>query len=248
VRFSRTITTTAIFMGDALFITVMGNLSNLGRTIRRLEVEGTFSPGFDWLNQPKWANINIDNLEHLVFKPACAVFGEDWYDLEQTLALEDRSGAALCSILAKCAQAIEVLELDFGCSTTWPAEGAVVELPKLRHLNVGNIRVRPREFASCIGRAKSLASITMNSTFLDSGSHSSEWRLVWDAIRNHENRIELDLTTVQVYNRDFIVRLHSPTPSAVDLDPDAGYEIRSLCDYLSKAGDWNETLTKFFRG
>ena len=232
--------------GDALFTTAMGSLSAVERHMRCLTVDGLLCPDFAWVNQPKWANTNISSLEELIFSPS---YDTGNWEFDQYDEAADRGAAALSSILKKCEATVEVLDIECGGDLNWPLDHDVFTLPKVRSLRFAYTHLRPRPFATCLERANNLKHLKLEFNHIGS-SYVPDWRIIWDAIRNHRNRMHLEFVNVETGNgHEYDVNHH--TSKGVDLKPTgeswADYP-DSLTNYLSGIGTWNKSLRQWFDG
>lgn len=261
---------------DVFFVTTVEILGSIGRNISSLEVRYIFSESFDWVCQPKWTNINIKSIKNLILCSGYGDLGENhsptkheslipctsYSELFQ-LDPSERYAVAITSILNKCRHSLEELYIySDEWREGWPREGEAVALPKLQILELGELSLQPTAFAALLENAKSLRFLKMTSTHVDTGYE--EWRIIFDAIRDHQNEMELEF--YQIISNDwteFSFRatvsrnmndkvLNSPgssTSRTVDGETRRIDNIRGdFIAYLEKRGTWSRPLRIFFDG
>jgi hypothetical protein len=105
-----------------------------------------------------------------------------------------------------------------------------------------------RGFAALLQRLNNLRHIIIHYFPSPASPRGSRWRVVFDAIRNHKNRMRVQLHDLGPKN-SFRVSLDHHTSRGVDYQP--AYPVwkgvrPSLSNYLAGCGDWNEALKFYF--
>jgi hypothetical protein len=140
-------------------------------------------------------------------------------------------------LLEKCQDTlVEFIANPKGRMGPWPAPKEL-HLSKLETLSLaGNVVLGADDFAKLIRRAKSLDFIHMCNIFVDGGYHT--WRVVMDAIRDHENYLGISFDQI-VANEAAEISLNMNTSEGVgDFElGDPWEDIEdSLINYLAGTG------------
>jgi hypothetical protein len=249
-------------VSDALLTTVMTCIT--GTKIKRLEIECLFGLNIDWKRDPRWAALRFTGLEELTFSVKNTA---EWMHppvwrtaLGQGSQMpvvvhyhywSRRSGLdALTVLLHKCQDTLLqfTLALPIPQHRAWPLE-STIHLRKLQVLEIWvTLLLSDRGLATMLQRLENLQHLIMHYYPCPSTGDESRWKVVFDAIRNHKNRMRVQLhdTGPENYPR---LSLDHHTSRRVDYQPAYPFwkDIRpSLCNYLTGCGEWNEALTNYF--
>ncbi|PGH02090.1 hypothetical protein AJ79_07727 [Helicocarpus griseus UAMH5409] len=232
----------SMLVGDALFTAVLRSVSAVDWTPADLSVNCSLTKEFSWLEDPKWASINLAGLKDLEFSPGCYLWpGSTIQDYVQN---ETGWNAALTSILKKCQHSLTSLKLSPSRAHSFCRD--VIALPNLETLEIEELCVSPRRFASFLRLSKSLRRLKLRSIDVDSGN-GWEYKYIWNAIRHHENKIRVDLDEVTIRSSNEPLNMTLGFPCREPWSETEDIE-NSLNNYVSNSGKWNAALQIWFDG
>ncbi|KAK4547255.1 hypothetical protein LTR36_000910 [Oleoguttula mirabilis] len=195
----------------------------------------------------------LSELQTLHFRPQA--YGISLHDGEchqlkdPACELSERATLALTALLDACSATLRHLTITNGCPLVYFIEDdnpTVPALPELRHLQLDEIGLHVGAFASWIRQCTKLEHLKMAATYLTPGAHS-EWWEVFDAIRDHPNRMVVDLERIQ--SRDIELSLLHNTAEVVEVTTSEGSLAsahESIRSYLSKGCEWNAAVEAWF--
>jgi hypothetical protein len=152
--------------------------------------------------------------------------------------MDECARLTLESLITKSYLSLEELIIDRGSLLTWP-RGYGVALPELRRLSIYSICVEMDNMSKWLAR---LPKLEYQEWRLAYGS--GNWRVMFDAIRDHRNRMRLDWDQVACADyADLSMHIHTSQESDEEEDKDPWMDIRrSLANYLHRTGTWNKSL------
>ncbi|KAH6616851.1 hypothetical protein C7974DRAFT_53419 [Boeremia exigua] len=236
-------------VGEALFRAAIAALTTARSNVSRLEIECVVDGEFTWADDETLDGLNLSRLQSLVFDP----IGADWreagnWSREHKAAAGARCGLALVTLLNKCSSSLR--ELSFfpqrsGNYFDWPpaAPNWPPVLPALGSLTTGT-GLDLSGFARFLLQSPALVYLRLDGSEWRRG----EWRELWDAIRNHPNRMTLNFDQLPCSNYgECSVYHYTGEASTLDSDEDQWDNVQyCLENYLSGRSPWNRTLTLWF--
>jgi len=251
--------------GDALFLSVISGLARSHIKPKNLQICHFTNGAFDWGQLPPWPDLDLSELENLRFDTFCNEESE-------------KVGVAAAEALALFQhRSVSTLQRFYfapaiypDSSSIFPHRANMIKMPALKHLEVGCLAVHLSDFARFLLLQEKLENLTLYSTFQKIGT--GRWRMVWDVIRYHPSRMQLDLHFVLI-NEDYMeITCSHWTGNAskegvnqegnIDMDEldedeaesegsvieDTAYEDidRSFANYVSNKGPWNNCMKVWF--
>ena len=229
-------------VGDRVCDAAIGSLRDAGSTITQLDLRYVTHGGFQWVDDGLLHSLDLSNLHALLFRPHCEDIGESWdWPAERKEYVQERCDVALSSMLSKCSGSLKRLKTKTS-PMGWPTH-PVVAMPLLEDLDV-DFDINLSAFAEFIRNAKNLTSLKLRGVHGDNGG----WRELWDAIRYHPSRMQLEFD--QIYCNDaaeITLRHHTGDKCEDTTIGDSWDDIQeSLGMYLSNSGKWNKCLHLWF--
>ncbi len=124
-----------------------------------------------------------------------------------------------------------------------------LDFPCIQSITLTAVKIEADRFAADLLRFPALRNITFRSCRLDNGVYGGNWesKAILGAIREHPNALLVKFDHL-LTKRGHLEFVHDPD-TEIDLEPhqDPKRDIeRSLGLYLSKQGEWNDTLETYF--
>ncbi|KAJ5818211.1 hypothetical protein N7474_003802 [Penicillium riverlandense] len=248
-------------VSDALLTTVVTCMT--GVTIQRLEIECIFGLNIDWQRDPRWAALRFNGIEELTFSVQnraewtpppvwrtpfslthAPVIGHFDYGARRS------SVGALSVLLHKCQDTLVRFKMAFPIPRhpAWPLE-PTIHLRQLQVLEIWvTLLLSDRGLAALLQRLDNLRHIIIHYFPYPASPGEARWRVVFDAIRNHPNRMRVQLHDLGL-EHSIRVSLDHHTSRGVSYQPTypVWKDVRpSLSNYLAGCGGWNEALKHCF--
>ncbi|KAF3002695.1 hypothetical protein E8E13_010001 [Curvularia kusanoi] len=180
-------------VADKLFAALLASLISAEASIVQLEIECISDRNFVWADDGSLDNLDLSRLRALRFDPIDVDDMYHWSE-ERASTAKIRCGLAICALLQKCSSALHKLSVTpdyagrlgyFEWPTTKPKE--LPSLSALESFTTG-LRLDLPAFAQFLHQSPALRFLQLN------GCHGAleHWRHLWDAIRDHPNRMMLD--------------------------------------------------------
>lgn len=240
-------------VGEALFRAAIASLTAARSKVMQLEIECIFDGKYDWADDGTLDELDLSSLHTLSFSPVEVEFQEmrEWpSECEATVIA--RCSLALTTLLRKCSPNLRKLLLfpgDFRAHyLDWPLvdDAAPASLPILSALEsfTTSLGLRLTAFGQFLLQCPALTFLQLDGCEGDEG----EWRDLFDAVRNHPNRmtVEFDQLPCNVYTTCSVSHYTgeaSKTEFYQDPFSNIGY---SLENYLSGRRHWDRTLRMWF--
>lgn len=236
-------------VGEALFIAAIASVSASRTSITELEMEYVVDGRFAWADNGALNCLDLSHLQTLSFQPVAVeerYLGSDARD-----AIIARYSVATEAILRRCSTTLERLEFCPSvseCPMSWPPRTFpgcpdVPPLPALRSFKTG-LTLRLSAFAHFLHQSPKLTHLQLDGCHGDEG----EWRELWDAIRMHPSRMELELEQLPCVDwTELSVFHHTGGPSDGKLTGDPCNDIDwSMGNYLSGLRHWDRNCQYWF--
>ncbi|KAF1926935.1 uncharacterized protein M421DRAFT_6500 [Didymella exigua CBS 183.55] len=236
-------------VGEALLRTAIASLIAAGSIIAHLEIDCVLDSKFVWADDGTLRDLDLSRLQTLTFDP----IEVDWWEKrgwtsEYEATAVARCGLALSTILHTCRFSLSKLILypEYGEQyIVWPpaAPNRPLMLPALRSFRTGMSLDLP-EFARFLLQSPALQFVQLDGC----SGRLGEWRELWDAIRNHPNRMTLEFDQLPCNSyTECSVYHYTGEDSKADFDDDPWDNIQySLENYLSGNRHWDRTLRMWF--
>ncbi|XPS72343.1 hypothetical protein M3J09_004508 [Ascochyta lentis] len=239
-------------VGEALYSTAIASLAAARAKITQLDIECVVDGNFAWARNGALDGLDLANLEILTFGPLGAEPREDYGSgSEREAAVHAHCNHAITTLLRKCSTSLQKLVLfpNFSCyDMDWPPSDITVPneplaFPALKSFTTG-ISLRLSSFTLFLHQCPVLEYLQLDGCHGDDG----EWRELWDAIRNHPNRMTLKLDQLPCNSYAEVGVCHhtgEASGTAFSSDPwdNIGY---SLENYLSGRRHWDRSLRMWF--
>ncbi|TKX21463.1 hypothetical protein C1H76_6537 [Elsinoe australis] len=234
-------------IGEALVTAAIAGLVAARTEITDLSLECASKSRFSWADNGTLDDLDLSHLQTLRFQQP---FGEE-LDSEKSTALTARCSVAAIALLRKCNTALQKLEFCPGVSScpmpwpppTFPGRPDLPPLPALISFKTG-LTLRLSAFAHFLHQSPKLTHLQLDGCHGDEG----EWRELWDAIRTHPSRMELELEQLPCVDwTELSVFHHTGGPSDGKLTGDPCNDIDwSMGNYLSGIRHWDRNCQYWF--
>jgi hypothetical protein len=236
-------------VGEALFRAAVAGFIAARSNISHFEVECVIDSGFTWADDGTLNGLDLSRLQSLIFDPV----GAGWWETsrwsrEYRATANSRCGLALVTLLNKCSSSLRELTLfpeRSGNYFDWPpaAPNRPPRFPALESFTTGT-GLDLTAFARFVTQSPALSRLHLDGSEWRGG----EWRELWDAIRNHSNRMTLEFEQVPLSDYGEVsVYHHTGEASKADFEEDPWDNIQySLENYLSGRTHWDRTLKIWF--
>lgn len=177
-------------VGEAVFAAAILSMATARIQPSEMIIECAMTDTLAWEALDGWEKLDLHKLRYLDFGPKLQTIGESLdyckggYDGVGTHAAD-----VLASILQKCNTTIE--KLDYKTSDTpmlWPGSN-IIDLPRLESLSLGSGSIRPQNLSRWLAHMSSLTYLEFGGTWAE--WPLTEWKHVYDAIRDHPNRMQV---------------------------------------------------------
>ena len=240
-------------LGDQLFDLVMRTLEDA--SIKPLELDLRYDTRGDSLRDLLTGHQSdvFTELQTFFFRPWSYGFtpdGEFFTAEENDCLVADQAKDAFTIMLNRCTASLRYLNITPNCPFGFPALDAIDVLPpapELRRLEIEYILLNTAPFATWLRQCSKLEYISMESINTTSDELAS-WRDVFDAIRYHPNRMQIEFDSIGTSGGiTMSVSHHTAKPVNIDMSDEDGHPAHdSLCGYLSKSCEWNAALVEWF--
>lgn len=236
-------------VGEALFRAAIASIIAAQSTVSHLEIECVLDHRFAWAEDGTIDELDLSQLRSLSFDPVGPHRWEtgQWTEENRSSAIA-QGGFAIATLLHKCSASL--VELSFvpehdSDYLIWPpsSPNEPPVLPVLESFTTG----ASLNLSACvqfISRSTALSHLQL----IRCGGGTYPWREVWDAIRDHPNRMMLDFDTLPCNDwAECSVLHHTGEASKADYDNEPSQNIQySLENYLSGRRHWDRTLSMWF--
>ncbi|KZM18723.1 hypothetical protein ST47_g10076 [Ascochyta rabiei] len=234
-------------VGEALYSTAIASLVAARAKITQLHIESVVDGNFAWAHNGALDDLDLSHLQTLSFQPLGAEPRVE-YDSgsEREAAVHTYCSLAITTLLRKCSTSLQKLTLfpGFCCyDMAWPlsdipASNNLLTLPALKSLTTG------LSLALFLHQCSALEYLQLDSCHREDG----EWRELWDAIRDHPDRMTLEFTELPCNScAEVGVSHHTGEASGVAFSSDPWSNIGySLENYLSGGRHWGRSLRMRF--
>ena len=249
----------AAHVGTALFATGIACLAEAKTSILGLNISCAMDKDFGWDRLPAWKQLDLSGLYGFVFNPYLQIRYQEINVRDEYFPIAHNASAAVDMVLEKSRKSLEDFEYGPNCPQHWPGPD-VISLPELRHLELHGGWLRPTNLKDWIASMPVLENIALVCIMQDEEDSVTGWRHVLDAIRNHENGIQIEFDYLEQeseLSREWILNdsppldFHTSDPSryrAMKVEPGSWLEFkRSLALYLSGEGDFDQVLIDGFK-
>ncbi|KAH7127237.1 hypothetical protein B0J11DRAFT_605261 [Dendryphion nanum] len=173
--------------GDMLFENIIVALAISGLRLENLHINHYCSNTKDWLEIPEFPSFDISALKKLTFDPILALHDRNDHELSPRVA------SNLTLLLRKCVSTLSTLSI--GSETMiFPFPDNILLLPALHTLRIGSGYILISLFADFLMLQSGLKRLEMKATH--GIPNSGDWRAIWDAIKDHKNRMRLEFEEV----------------------------------------------------
>jgi hypothetical protein len=236
-------------VGKALFAAAIASLAAARSKIAHLNVECVVDGYFAWADSGELNNLDLSRLQTLSFQPIEVTNDEPGSEATITA----RYSIAITALLRKCSNTLQTLDFCSDlplCPMRWPPPNTPGSLdlppfPALTSFTTG-VSLHLSAFSHFLHRAPTLSHLGLNSCEGELG----KWRYLWDAIRDHPNRMNLELDELPCIDwTELSVHHHTGEPSKEAFVDDPYDNIYySLENYLSGRRHWDRSLRLWFDG
>ena len=240
-RFYRT---ASMPVGDQLIRLAMECLANGRIRIHELDIMVWMGLGGSWESIPKWSDLNCTELRKLIFGP----MGASHFRIDETMH-QQSFRPAINAVLKKCQSSLEHFEyqanFDYTSLPSWIGTD-VVTLPKLKYFRIKDACISAKNFPAWLKEMPSLDHVQLQLTHLEERDYQ-EWRLVYDALRDHPNDLWVQLGTIFVNTSEGLIVDYRKSEFAKYSNPSLPmYEpVRALPLYISGKVGWGGALAQY---
>lgn len=242
---------------ETVYSAILASLKAAGVVVTHLYLKHHTSSKFGRASDGELALLDLSNLETLVFNPQIDVDWEENFGFERP---DDRaarrSGDIVAQVLKRCSHSIRSLAIGerSGSYITWPPPSRpflepAFTLPNMHDLCFGPLcHLQLGPFAAFLSTScPALVRLTLNGSTRDHGV----WRNVWDAIREHPCRMNVELQDLPCGEEEqFINFSHFTGEESHEERFDEPFDDiqYSLAMYLSRKIEWDDSLELWFDG
>ena len=234
-------------VGEALFSAAIASLTAARSRIEHLTIKSVVDGHFTWADNGELDDLDLLDLETLSFQPVMA----EYYTVDSESVVTNRCGIATTALLHKCRDTLQ--KLDFcsslsHCPMSWPPSSVpgTLDLPSLPVLTSFRtcLTLNLSAFARFLHCLPALSHLQLDSCHGDNGT----WRDLWDAIRNHTNRMELEFDQLPCVDWTELGLCHHTGEASKEEFVEDPYERiqYSLENYLSGRIHWDRSLRLWF--
>ncbi|KAJ9609674.1 hypothetical protein H2200_006002 [Cladophialophora chaetospira] len=214
------------------------------RPIQSLSISSELAAAVPEWRDMLWVDLDVGQVRSLSL-PSCAYWDEEFDRLARGQAIEN----ALVQVLQKPFPALQRLEIAHSVAiplVQWPPQQHPT-FPSLRLLQLHGLQLRLWPLAAIMASSPALKTIIISDcTPHTNNAMTDGWRLLYDALRMHQNAYNMHLIFNEVWHKfemlSFIFGRSTFDPNAQNLSPD----YRKLFMYLAGLGQWDNTLHQWF--
>lgn len=176
-------------VGDTLFAAGIACLAEANVKAQNLDVACAMTGQFGWETLPGWEKLDLSQMQTFKFQPQVQSIGENLDTFGGEEAVAERAADTVAAVLKKCEDSLEMFSYENSCPMQWPGD-EVIHLPRLRDLSLGSGCIRSRNLRTWMAKMPSLKHFRLNGSRLCDHVYSG-WLNVFDAIRNHQKRMNV---------------------------------------------------------
>lgn len=237
-------------VGEAVLNGVIASLIAAGSKPEKLSIKTVVEGKYTWADDNILDTLDLSTLRTLTFEPLGPLGRED-YELSSARETElaTRFDIAITSLLLRSGTTLQHLRLYKGWHMydfSWPPRN----IPPLSALSSFKtaLPLRLTLFAAFLANSPVLSSLQLDGCHADYEDDSGDWRILWDAIRNHPSRMQLHFDQLPCHEAtELSVEYHTGEESTAAWDDDPWMNIDySMEHYLSGKRHWDRSLEEWF--